>query len=95
MGIVEELSDSGSIVVGSKQVMKLACADKFGKVYIGRDADKLLTGKLIQTCEKHGIDYDMSHTMQQIGSACNIEVKSACAATIKEPKKDTPGRLGC
>ena len=83
MGIVDELSDSSSIVVGSKQVIKLACADKFGKVYIARDADELLIDKLMQTCEKHGIDFDMSYTMQQIGSACNIEVKSACAATIK------------
>jgi len=83
VGIVDELSDSCTRVVGSKQVMKFAGANKFAKVYIARDADELLTSKLKQTCEKHGIEYDTSHTMQQIGNACKIEVGSACAATYR------------
>jgi hypothetical protein len=33
--------------------------------------------------------------MNQIGNACNIEVGSACAAIIKQSKKDIPESLGC
>lgn len=84
MGIVDELSDSEKRVVGSKQVIKHAGASKIGKVFIAKDADEFLVDKLKQTCEKHEIQYDMSHTKQQIGSACNIEVGSACAATKRK-----------
>ena len=95
MGIVEELSKASERIVGSKQVMKLASSCELAKVYIAKDADAPLIEKLRQACEKHGIEYDMSATMHQIGSACNIEVGSACAATIKQLKKDIPESLGC
>ena len=83
VGIVEELSNACERVVGSKQVMKMASSRQLSKVYIAKDADEPLIEKLRQVCEKHGIEYDMSATMHQIGCACNIEVGSACAATIK------------
>jgi len=84
VGIIEELSDVKTRVVGSKQVMKYASIAKFDKVFIASDADEALKQKLKKTCETHSIKYDMSHTMQQIGKACNIEVKSACAAIKRQ-----------
>jgi large subunit ribosomal protein L7A len=95
VGIIEELSNERARVVGSKQVLKLVGTSELGKVYIAKDADETLAQTLKQACEKYGMVYDMSHTMQQIGSACNIEVKSACAATIKQLEKDIPESLGC
>ena len=80
MGIVEDLFDAEKRIVGSKQVIKQAESLKGGKVYIAKDADEPLIEKLKEACEKHNIEYDMSHTMQQIGSASGIEVGSACAA---------------
>jgi large subunit ribosomal protein L7A len=80
VSIMEELSDASKRIVGSKQVIKHAGSLKNGKVYIARDADEPLIEKLKQECEKHNIEYDVSHTMQQIGSASGIEVGSACAA---------------
>ncbi len=84
MGIVEELSDASRRIVGSKQVIKHAGSLKDGKVYIAMDADEPLIKKLKETCEKHSIEYDISHTMQQIGSASGIEVGSACAAVKRQ-----------
>jgi large subunit ribosomal protein L7A len=95
VGIVEELSCADARVVGSKQVIRFAGTSELRKVYIAKDADEQLTDKLRQMCEKYGIEYDMSCTMHQIGSACNIEVGSACAAIIKQSKKDIPESLGC
>jgi large subunit ribosomal protein L7A len=93
--IIEELSCASERIVGSKQVIKFSGASVLAKVYIAKDADEQLTDKLRLACEKHGIEYDMSCTMNQIGNACNIEVGSACAAIIKQSKKDIPESLGC
>lgn len=84
MGIVEDLFDAEKRIVGSKQVIKQAGSLKGGKVYIAKDADEPLIEKLKEACEKHSIEYDMSHTMQQIGSASGIEVGSACAAVKRQ-----------
>ena len=84
MGIVEDLYDSNKRIVGSKQVIKHAGSLKGGKVYIAKDADEPLIVKLREACEKHSIEYDMSHTMQQIGNASGIEVGSACAAVKRQ-----------
>ncbi len=84
MGIVEDLSDSEKRIVGSKQVIKQADSLKGGKVYIAKDADEPLIEKLMQACEEHSIEYDISHTMHQIGSASGIQVGSACAAVKRQ-----------
>lgn len=80
MGMVQELSDPSKRLVGTKQVIKYASESVFKKVFIAKDADEELIERLKETCEKHRIEYDMSHTMQQIGNASGIEVGSACAA---------------
>ncbi len=55
------------------------------KVYIANDADESVTQKLKALCQKHGIPFDMTHTMHQIGNACRIDVGSSCAGVLKEP----------
>ncbi|MDD5016692.1 MAG: ribosomal L7Ae/L30e/S12e/Gadd45 family protein [Eubacteriales bacterium] len=81
--MAHELSCPKIRVVGTKQVLRYAKASMLGKVYIAKDADEEIIGKLKSVCENNGITYDMSHTMHQIGSACGIEVGSACAAVLK------------
>jgi large subunit ribosomal protein L7A len=54
-----------------------------GKVYIARDADEEIAERLRLACEKHGIPADTTYTMHQIGSACGLEVGSACAGVLK------------
>ena len=53
------------------------------KVYIAKDADERIINDIRNVCEENGIVYDLSYTMHQIGSACQIEVGSACAAVLK------------
>lgn len=71
-------------VAGLKQVLRYARQGGLEKVYIAKDADEAVSGKLIHACAKYGIPYDMTHTMHQLGSACQIEVGSACAGLLKE-----------
>ena len=80
MSMVDDLSDPGKRIVGSKQVIKHAGRFSYSKVFIAKDADEPLIEKLKQTCERNAIEYDMSHTMQQIGTASGIEVGCAAAA---------------
>jgi large subunit ribosomal protein L7A len=81
--MVDELADPKQRVAGLKQVMRCARAGELGKAYIARDADEEIVTRLKAVCEKHSIPADLMHTMYQIGSACGLEVGSACAGVLK------------
>ncbi len=83
MGMVEELSDPSGRVAGLKQVLRFARSGALVKVYIARDADEEIITRLNAICEKNGLPMDSTHTMHQIGSACGLEVGSACAGVLK------------
>ncbi len=83
--MVHELSRQDR-VAGLKQVMRCAREGSLDKVYIAKDADEDIIAKLKAECEKHRIPHDMSLTMYQIGTACDIEVGSACAGVLKQGK---------
>ncbi len=83
--MVHELS-SQERVAGLKQVMRCARESALDKVYIAKDADEDIIVRLKTECDKHRIPYDMSLTMHQIGTACDIEVGSACAGVLKQGK---------
>jgi large subunit ribosomal protein L7A len=83
--MVHELSGQQR-VAGLKQVMRCAREAALDKVYIAKDADEDIIEKLKAECDKHRIAYDMSLTMHQIGTACEIEVGSACAGVLKQGK---------
>ena len=85
VSMVQELSHPKTRVVGSKQVLRYAGEFLLKKVFIAKDADETVVARLKEACRAHGIECDMSHTMQQIGSACQIDVGSACAAVRKTP----------
>ncbi len=70
-------------VAGLKQVLRCARLGTLEKVYIAKDADEDIIKMLVSECNKHRIPKDMSLTMHQIGSACGIEVGSACAGILK------------
>ncbi|MGI5848640.1 MAG: ribosomal L7Ae/L30e/S12e/Gadd45 family protein [Christensenellales bacterium] len=83
--MVHDLSRPEKRVVGMKQVLKFAHSAKLDKVFIAKDADEMIISKLTHVCETNKIPYDLMYTMHQIGSACQIDVGSACAAVIKLP----------
>jgi large subunit ribosomal protein L7A len=78
-----ELSCAEKRVVGTKQVLRFARARMLKKVYVAKDADEDIIDMIKKACETHRVPYDMSHTMHQISSACQIEVGSACAGVLK------------
>ncbi len=83
MSMVEELSHPEQRVAGLKQVLRCARLAMLARVYIARDADEDIVTRVRTVCDKQGIAFDMTHTMHQIGSACGLEVGSACAGVLK------------
>lgn len=83
MSIVQELSSPGKRVAGLKQVMRYAKQAMLEKIYIAYDADEDIIKKVMAECRKHSIPCDNAYTMHQIGSACGIDVGSACAGVLK------------
>ena len=67
-----------------KQVLRYAQLSMLKKVIIAKDAEETIIEKLEYACEQNKIRNDISHTMLEIGSACQIEVGSACAAVLKQ-----------
>lgn len=83
--MVHELSEQER-VAGLKQVLRYAHMSMLDKVYIAKDADEDIITKLKAGCDKYRIPCDMTLTMHQIGTACEIEVGSACAGVLKTGK---------
>jgi large subunit ribosomal protein L7A len=77
------LSPQDRRVAGLKQVLRYLKQGFLEKVFIAKDADEEIACKLVHACERYSVPYDMTHTMHQIGSACQIEVGSACAGVVK------------
>lgn len=81
--MVQELLNTKNRVAGLKQVIRCARKATLKKVYIANDADEDIAIRVSAECDKHSIPYDSSYTMHQIGSACGIDVGSACAGVFK------------
>lgn len=84
MSLVHELSCPKERVAGLKQVLRCVKLSMLEKVYIAKDADEEIINRISAECSKHRIPCDQSLTMHQIGSACGIDVGSACAGVIKK-----------
>jgi large subunit ribosomal protein L7A len=81
--MVEELSGPNGRVAGLKQVLRCARMGTLQKVYVARDADENVASRVKTLCARLHIPVDTSYTMYQIGSACGLEVGSACAGVLK------------
>ena len=73
---------SGQFVVGAKQLRKAITSGRARYVYFATNADPAVTEPLISLCESHGVAYEMSATMQQLGKACGNEVGAAAACSV-------------
>jgi large subunit ribosomal protein L7A len=66
-----------------KQVRKALDAREARKIYLARDAEPHVTTPLKDLCRETGIEVDFAHTMEELGTACEIDVGTAAAALLK------------
>ena len=70
------------VVAGAKQLRKALHSGAVFRVYLARNADPAITEPLETLCQQLGVGYAWAKTMQDLGSACGIEVGAAAAAVL-------------
>ena len=70
------------VVVGSKQLRKALNKGSARFVYLAENADPAVTEPLEILCKENKVSYAWVRSMQELGSACGIEVGAAAAAVL-------------
>ena len=52
-------------------------------VYMAEDADVFVTRRVQEVCTANGVEYKRVASMKDLGRACGIASKAACAALLK------------
>ncbi|GGG06975.1 ribosomal L7Ae/L30e/S12e/Gadd45 family protein [Paenibacillus abyssi] len=70
--------------IGTKQTTKMVEQRKATLVYVAEDADPRITDKIVQQCNKAGIDVTWVDTMKNLGITCGIDIGAAMAALVPD-----------
>ena len=73
---MEDLKNSVSRVVGTKQVLRGLKSGTLAKVYVANDADTFLYQRIVRAAER-------VPTMKELGLLCGVEVASAAAGIAR------------
>ena len=79
----EGLAIADKRVVGTKQVLRALDEGKVAHAFVAKDADLLLTKRVVDRCYERHIPCTQVDTMEQLGRACGIDVKAAAAGILK------------
>ena len=74
----------GPRVVGTKQTLKALQEDEVHTLFIAKDANMNVLEEVLTLAKNSDIIVDYVDSMEQLGLACNIKVKTATAALIKQ-----------
>lgn len=72
----------GTIVVGTKQTLRALEKGNVEVLYVAEDAQKQITLRSIEIAQSKQIPIVYIDTMEELGKACDVEVKTATAALI-------------
>jgi len=81
-GNLAELSRN-KVVVGAKQLRKALEKGNAKFVCLAKNADPAITEPIVSRCELLQVPYFWTGTMQELGSACGIDVGAAAAAAVE------------
>ncbi|MDD3268053.1 MAG: ribosomal L7Ae/L30e/S12e/Gadd45 family protein [Syntrophomonadaceae bacterium] len=79
---LEEVKNSTTRVIGSKQVKKALAKGGVKKVYIAADAEHHIVEPLKKLCQQQQVEFIMAESMVELGRACGIDVGSATVALL-------------
>ena len=71
------------VVVGAKQLRKALNKGSARFVYLAENADPAVTEPLEAMCKANKVSYAWVRSMQELGSACGIDVGAAAAAAVE------------
>lgn len=75
---------SAEHVIGIKQVTKAIKRGSAEVVFLATDADERVIAPLLELCEANGLPRGAAATMEELGSACGIEVGAAAVAILHQ-----------
>ncbi len=81
---LEELKESKSFVVGTKQTTRAIAEGQAKKVFLALDADRFLQIEIEKQCRENHVLLESVPTMMELGKWAGIEVKAAVATILDE-----------
>jgi large subunit ribosomal protein L7A len=78
----EKVEHATALFIGMKQTVKAIEQGLVKEVFIAKDADPKLTGKVKSLCEVKHVPCEVVDSMKRLGKACGIEVGAATAAIM-------------
>ena len=79
----EELAVESRRVVGTKQVLRALEEGRLARAFVAKDADLTLTQRVVDRCYSRDIPCQEVPAMRELGRACGIDVKAACAGLLR------------
>ena len=79
----EGLADVDRRVVGTKQLLRAMDEGKVVHAFVAKDADLLLTKRVVDRCDAMNIPCTEVESMEKLGRACAIDVKAAAAGLLR------------
>ena len=71
------------VVVGAKQLKKALQKGIAQRVFLAENADPAITEPIESLCELNHVSCAWVHSMEELGSACGIDVGAAAAAVAE------------
>ena len=81
--MLQGLADVDRRIVGTKRLLRALDEGKIAQVFVARDADLLLTKRVVDRCYDMNIPCTQVESMEKLGRACAIDVKAAAAGLLK------------
>lgn len=75
--------DRKSVVVGAKQLRKALQNGRAVRVFLAENADPAVTAPIEELCKLKSVQISWVARMDELGSACGIEVGAAAAAIVR------------
>lgn len=72
------------IIIGTKQTLKAMNNGEVQELYIAKDADEHITGKVMEEAVKLNIPYIIVDSKKKLGKACQIDVDASTVAIKHE-----------
>ena len=80
---VEELKN-GPHTVGLRTTLRAVQSGKALRVYVAEDADVFVRRRVQEVCAAQDVECVKVPAMKELGSACSLQVKAACAALLRD-----------
>ena len=80
--MLEKLRNSDK-VVGTRRLVRAVQAGEISQVYLAKDADLFIVRQVKDACNQANVRIFEVDTMNELGEACGVDVKTASAGIRK------------